>query len=147
LAGVNVHTVTPSPDGRLAVATVRTGYSGARIFGPDIILVEMLTGKVTTILKGDGASVGAVAWAADSRTLAVGDIRPTYAVEDNGHIHLGDALTGTKVGRIGGLNADITAIGFAPDAAALAAGQRDGSIYVLEVPGAKKAAPLPALTQ
>jgi WD40 repeat protein len=80
-------------------------------------------------LDGHPGIVGAIAYAPDGKTIAVGG--------SDRYIHFFDAATGAPAGRLEGNTKPIGTLAFSPDGRFLVSGEEYGSLRVWDVPGRK----------
>ena len=91
--------------------------------GMTMLFFGFLTRPERGVLSAGGRGVTAVAFNADSRTLAVGTRRSEYGSAEGGAATLWDAPSGREVGSAGGRHpGDVTALAYSPDGQHLAVG-------------------------
>jgi WD40 repeat protein len=126
-----------SPDAKiLASATWLVKEPGFRQVAPmsgGVRLWEIATRKEIFHLKGHHGKIEAIAWSPDSRFVAAGDQKTENQVAPLPQtVRVWDAFTGKEVRIFADINADVSALKFAPDGASLIAGLGDGTVLIFD---------------
>jgi WD40 repeat protein len=135
-------TLAISPDERFLV-------SGS--FDKMIAVWELASGQRVHLLEGHLRSIAALAISPEGRLLASAGGAKGFPVEvDKPHqIRLWDLVTGQPAGALSGHDEDVVSLAFAPDGRTLAAGLRDTTVLVWQIPlmAAKHSWPKRELTE
>jgi WD40 repeat protein len=134
LEGKPIHV---SPDGKtLASATWLVKDAEFRqvvSISGGVRLWEIATGKEIFHLKAHHGKVEAIAWSPDSRFVAAGDQKTENQVPPLPQaVRVWDTFTGKEVRTFANINADVSALKYAPDGASLIAGLGDGTVLVFD---------------
>jgi WD40 repeat protein len=122
--------LTVSPDSKLLLAR---GYRAGASDGPTVSLVDLDSGKMLQTFQASATFPGAMAYAADGRTIALANKGARSAIA------LYEIASGKLRARIQGLSAHATALTFFPDGRRLACALSNSTMVVWDLSSAAHA--------